>query len=158
MVRDVQFGGHIDECGIGRAVFDEDNTSLVSDLLDSVIYLILNGFDERLAFLVELALLTEVFAFEFEHFLLFLDDLLLALRTHVFRKEDLFRLIVGRHDACFLLRSVDLFLPAFGEHSELLVSLLVLRQVLEDVLHIDICYRLLFCCKSRATKQQGCNE
>ena len=99
-------------------------------------------------------LLSEIFAFEFEDFLLFFHDLLLALGPHGLREEDLLRLVVGSHDACVLLRRIDLLLPPLGEHRQLFIRLLVLRQVFEDIRHVDIGYRLVFS-KSRATSHYG---
>ena len=122
---------------------------LAGQFLDGVVDLILNRLDERFAFLVQFAVLTEVLTFEFQHFLLLAYDLRFPFPTHRFTEEDLLGLVVGGQHACLLLRGVDLFLPALGQHRQLLIRLLVLRQVLEDIRHVDIRYRLVFC-KSRA--------
>ena len=148
----IQFGGHVDEGRIGRAVFDHNDTFLVGDVLNGVIHLILNRFDERFAFLVQFAFLTKVLALEFQYLLFFFHDLLFALRTHGLAEEDLLRLVVGRDDARFLLGGIDLFLPTLGQHGQLLIRLLVLRQILQDIHHVDVRDRLIFSKNCATTK------
>ena len=114
LVGDVEFGGHIDERRVSGPVFYDVNPFLVREILDCVVNLVLYRFDERLAFFVEFALLTEILAFEFEHLLLFLHNFLLALAPHSLGEEDLLCLVVGCHDPRLLRRCVNLFLPAFG--------------------------------------------
>ena len=152
MVGDVQFGGHVDERRVGRAVLDYVNTFLVRQVLYGVVYVVLDGFDKRFALFVQFSVLSEILPFEFQHFLFLFYDLLFALGAHGFGEEYLLRLVVGRHDACFLLRGVNLFLPAFGEHGQLFVSLLILRQIFENITHVDIDYRHIFskyCAKTK---------
>ena len=154
LVGDIQFGGHIQQRGVGRTVLDNIDSFLVSEVLDGIVDLVLNRLDECLAFLVQLTFLSEILAFELEYLLLFLDYLLLALRPHGLAEEDLLCLVVCCHDTRFLLRGVHLFLPALGEHGQLLIRLLILRQVFEDILQVDIRYRLIFS-KSRAKSEHG---
>ena len=155
LVRYIQFRGHIDEGRIGRTIFDDLYPFLACQFLNSIIYLILNRLDQRLPFFVQFTILTEILTFEFQHVLFFLNDLLFAFRTHGLGEEDLLCLVVSSQHTCLLLRRIDFFLPTLGEHGQLLIRLLILRQILEDITHIDERYRLIFS-KSRAKSHHGC--
>ena len=109
---------------------------LLRDVLDDGVDLVLNGLEERLSFLEEFAIFAEIATLGFEGLFLFGQDLRLAFLLHLLGEEDLLGLVVGLEHTRFFVERIHLALPAFADHRELLVGGLVLRQVLEDILHI----------------------
>ena len=157
MVGYVEFVRHIEQAGVRAAVFDDVVAVLVRQFLDGIVDVVLDGFEQCFAFLVQLAIGAKILALEFQYLVFFAKDFLLALGSHSLGEEYLLGLVVGCQHANLLLQGINLFLPAFGDKGQLVVGRLVLRQVVQDILQVNISYRLVFG-KNRATQQQGCNE
>lgn len=87
LIADVDLWRGIDDAATGGAVQNQLITMLVADVLHGIVYLILNRSHQALAFLEQLAFLTEIFLLQVAGLLLLLHDRLFGLGLLSIGKE-----------------------------------------------------------------------
>ena len=111
LVGDVDLRGAVDDALIAGAVKHQLVAAKVGNVLDGIVYLLLNRRHQGCALLEQLTIRSEVFTLQISSLLLFLHDGFLTGFLLLLRKEDNLVLVVLIERLCLYLNSVDLSLP-----------------------------------------------